>query len=103
MSLSRCKLSHRCARTATRERATLSHQPRERQSPDWRMIVGKQQNANQEIGVPGIFADRQLIYARRSVNNTEATITYRILPAKLQPCAARHPHLTGSRAVVPML
>jgi hypothetical protein len=65
------------------------------------VIVGKQQNANQEIGVAGIFADRQLIYARRSVNNTEAPITYR--PAKLQLCAARHPHLTGSRAVVPML
>jgi len=101
--LSRCKLSHRGALTATRERATLSHQTPERQSPDWRVTVGEQQHANQEIGVAGIFADRQLIYARRSVNNTEAPMTYRILPAKLQPCAARHPHLTGSRAVVPML
>jgi len=28
------------------------------------MPVGEQQNSNREIGVPGIFADRQLIGGR---------------------------------------
>src|SRR5260370_13450227 len=45
--LSRCKLSHRGALTATRERAMLSHQTPERQSPDWRVTVCGQKNTNQ--------------------------------------------------------
>jgi hypothetical protein len=43
-----------CAHSNPRTRV-LSHQVRERQSPDWRVTVGEQQNANQEIGVPWIF------------------------------------------------
>jgi hypothetical protein len=101
MSLAMQIIAPWCAHSNPRTRDTLASSPG---TPISRLAGDCWASNKTPIGklaFPGSLAER-LSYARRSVNNTETVITYGILPAKLQLCAARHPRSPGSRAVPPI-